>query len=135
MREMKESQSLSEVAELLGESREAAFVVDPEGRIVLWNPAAEAFLGVPAGEAIGRHCATVVRGAGVAGRFQCTRNCPLLIQAERDDSYVVREMRVPGKPRPASWRDVRVHHVPLEDDSGKFGYLMHVITPAGAEEG
>jgi PAS domain S-box-containing protein len=132
---MTENQSLSQVAELLAKGNDPAFVVDPQGRVILWNPAAEAFLGVSAGEAIGRHCATVVRGAGVAGQFECTRNCPLLIQAERDDSYVVREMRVPGMPRPASWRDVRVHHVPLEDDSGKFGYLLHVITPAGGQEG
>jgi len=116
------------VASLLHESKEPAFVVDRQGRIVHWNQAAGAFFGVPAGEAIGRHCATVVRGLSSVGEIQCTRHCPLLAQAPRDDSYVVSEMRVPRRPQPARWSDVRLHHVPLEDESGRFGGVLHVIT-------
>jgi PAS domain-containing protein len=122
--------SLNAVASVLHDSIEPAFVVDRQGRIVHWNQAAGAFFGVPAGEAVGRHCATVVRGLSSVGEIQCARHCPLLVQAPRDDSYVVSEMRVPTRPRPARWNDVRLHHVPLEDDSGRFSGILHVITAA-----
>jgi PAS domain S-box-containing protein len=120
--------SLNAVASLLHDSKEPAFVVDREGRIVHWNQPAEAFFGVSGGDAVGRHCATVVRGLSSVGEIQCTTHCPLLVRAQRDDSYVVSEMRVPRQPRPARWSDVRLHHVPLEDESGRFSGILHVIT-------
>jgi PAS domain S-box-containing protein len=125
--------SLEGVTKLLATSPDPAFVVDRDGRIVYWNRAADAFFGVPADEALGRPCATVVRGLGDAGEIHCTRACPLLARASRDDSYEVAEMQVPIKPRPVGWKRVSVHHVPLEDDGGKLGYVLHVITdsPAG----
>ena len=126
---MQMNESLRPVVELLAKSADPAFVVDRDGRIVHWNAAATAFFGYPAEETVGRHCAGVVRGLDAAGEIQCTRNCPLLIQASHDDSYVVTERRVPTMPRPARWSGVRIHHVPLEDDSGELGYLLHLITP------
>ena len=125
--------SLKGVTPLLATSADPAFVVDQEGRIVYWNGAAGAFFGVPASEALGRPCTMVVRGLGGAGEIRCTRNCPLLMQALQDDSYVVTEMHVPIKPRPTRWSRMRVHHFPLEDDSGDHGYVLHVISdsPAG----
>ncbi len=126
-------QSLNAVASLLQDSNDPAFVVDQQGRIVHWNKAAGAFFGVPAEEAVGLHCAAVVRGLSSVGEIECARQCPLLVQAPRDDSYVVKEMRVPRPPRPANWSDVRVHHVPLEDESGRFSGILHVITGADSE--
>ena len=122
--------SLNAVAGLLHDSKEPAFVVDRRGRIIHWNQAAGAFFGVPAGEAVGRHCAAVVRGLSSVGEIECTRHCPLLVQAPTDDSYVVSEMRVPTRPRPARWKDVRLHHLPLEDESGRFSGILHVISGA-----
>jgi hypothetical protein len=43
-------------------------------------------------------------------------------------------MRVPTTPRPARWNDVRLHHVPLEDESGQFSGILHVITAADSDE-
>jgi PAS domain-containing protein len=125
---MQMNHSLRPVVELLATSPDPAFVVDRDGRIVHWNAAASTFFGTSAEETVGRHCATVVRGLTGAGEIQCARNCPLLLQASRDDSYVVAELHVPTMPRPARWSRVAVHHVPLEDDSGEFAYLLHVIT-------
>jgi PAS domain-containing protein len=122
--------SLDAAARLLATSPEPAFVVDLEGRIVYWNGAAGAFFGIPADEALGRPCAMVVRGLSGAGEIQCTRNCPLLARATQDDSYSVAQMQVPTMPRPARWSRVRVHHLPLEDDSGEPSYVLHVMTDA-----
>jgi PAS domain-containing protein len=127
---MRTNDSLQPIIELLATSTDPAFVVDRDGRIVHWNAAATAFFGTSAEETLGRRCASVVRGSSPTGEIACTRPCPLLIQASHDDSYVVAELSVPTKPRPSRWHRVRVHHVPLEDDSGALSYLLHVITPA-----
>jgi PAS domain-containing protein len=129
-------QSLDEATRLFATSPEPAFVVDLEGRIVYWNGAADDFFGIPASEALGRPCAMVVRGLSAVGEIQCTRNCPLLARASQDDSYSVAEMQVPSMPRPARWSRKRVHHLPLEGDSGEPGYVLHVVTdvPGGAED-
>jgi len=133
---MPPDQSLESATRLFETSPEPAFVVDLEARIVYWNRAAGAFFGVPASEALGRPCAMVVRGLSAVGEIQCTRNCPLLGRASQDDSYSVAEMEVPTMPRPARWSRKRVHHLPLEDDSGETGYVIHVVTdiPGGPED-
>jgi PAS domain-containing protein len=117
-------------------SPEPAFVVDLGGRIVYWNHAAGVFFGIPASEALGRPCAMIVRGLSAVGEIRCTRDCPLLARAAQDDSYSVAEMQVPAMPRPSRWSRKRVHHLPLEDDSGETGYVLHVVTdpPDGRED-
>lgn len=125
---MSPDHSLESATGLFATSPEPAFVVDLEGKIVFWNRAADAFFGIPASEAVGRPCAMVVRGLSTLGEIQCTRNCPLLARASQDDSYSVTEMQVPTMPRPARWSRKRVHHLPLEDDSGETGYVLHVMT-------
>lgn len=132
---MPEDPSLESATRLFATSPEPAFVVDLEGKIVYWNRAASAFFGIAASEALGRPCATVVRGLSAVGEIQCTRNCPVLARAAQDDSYSVVEMLVPTMPRPARWSRKRVHHLPLEDDSGETGYVGHVVTdiPGDAE--
>ena len=133
---MPPDQSLESATRLFETSPEPAFVVDLEGKIVYWNRAADTFFGIPAREALGRPCAMVVRGLSAVGEIQCTRNCPLLARASRDDSYSVAEMRVPTMPRPARWSRKRVHHLPMEDDSGETGYVIHVVTdiPGGPDD-
>jgi PAS domain-containing protein len=125
---MPDDQSLDSATRLFATSPEPAFVVDLEGKIVYWNRAAGVFFGIPASEALGRPCAMVLRGLTAAGEIQCTRNCPLLARAPQDDSYSASEMLVPMMPRPARWSRKRVHHLPLEDDSGGTGYVIHVVT-------
>lgn len=125
---MPADQSLDSAARFFETSPEPAFVVDLGGSIVYWNRAAETFFGIPANEALGRPCAMVVRGLGTFGDIQCTRDCPLLARAARDDSYTVVDTRVPTGPRPVRWARTRMHHLPLEDDSGKTRYVLHLLT-------
>src|SRR5512138_3316581 len=47
------------------------------GRIVEWNPAAEALSGIPAGDAVGRDCWEVIRGRDREGALVCHRGCSI----------------------------------------------------------
>ncbi len=65
---------MSELAEFLAATVDAAFALDGEDRIVLWNGAAEDLLGYSAREAIGRRCCDLLLGDDGNGTRLCCRN-------------------------------------------------------------
>lgn len=69
----------------LAETVESAFAVDPECRIVYWNTGAEALLGCPAGQALGRSCSEVFDAHGADFPSACSA-CIKAITRPRDDA-------------------------------------------------
>lgn len=59
----------------LARADDAVWVTTPDGRIVLWNRAAEAVLGFRAGDVCGRTCADVLAGRDECGRRICGPGC------------------------------------------------------------
>jgi DNA-binding CsgD family transcriptional regulator len=57
---------------------EAAFVVGPEGTILLWNAAAEKLFGIPTQNALNRDCAAVLHCADTNGERMGPSACPVL---------------------------------------------------------
>ena len=57
------------------DSGDPLFAVDRDLRIVTWNPAVERLTGVPAGQAVGRHCWEVLEGLDADGRSVCHAGC------------------------------------------------------------
>jgi PAS domain S-box-containing protein len=56
-------------------SGDAVFTFDEELRILSWNAAAEELTGIPADEAVGRHCWEVLCGVDEQGAIVCHRGC------------------------------------------------------------
>ena len=56
---------------------DAAFAVDQQGNIVLWNQEAEKLLGFPASSALGQKCWNLVAGEDIFGNRYCCERCPL----------------------------------------------------------
>jgi PAS domain S-box-containing protein len=56
------------LAAVVGGIADGVFVIDPEGNIALWNPAAESILGYSADEALGRPWRSLVQGHHADGR-------------------------------------------------------------------
>jgi DNA-binding CsgD family transcriptional regulator len=61
---------------------DAAFAVDGEGLVVAWNQAAEVLFALPAGEAIGRPCGDIVKGADECGPV-CSPDCTVRQAVEK----------------------------------------------------
>ena len=61
----------------LGETADAVFVVDPARKILLWNKAAEQFLGYAAQEVLGRRCCDTLAGRTCGGKAWCHSYCPV----------------------------------------------------------
>src|SRR3990170_6610871 len=60
---------------------EALFVVDPDLTIVAWNDEAASLTGIPAADALGRPCSSVLAVRDDAGRLLCRPDCPLAREA------------------------------------------------------
>ena len=71
---MKPSQATS-LIRLLAAAADGGFAIDAEGRIVLWNHAAESMLGYTVDEAVGRSCCELLMGHDDNGNPLCCRTC------------------------------------------------------------
>lgn len=63
--------------QIVASTADPAFATDEEGRVVIWNKAAERLLGRRAEEVLGRPCSEVLEGRDVFGNRFCYANCPL----------------------------------------------------------
>jgi len=90
--------------ELLGNTEDAFFVVDPNQNIIVWNKAAEAVLGLAAGDVIGKPCFEVFGARRQAPGYQCAQDCSIMLAA-RSGSIPETEMKCFPLP------DGRVQHV------------------------
>lgn len=99
----------------------AIHAVDREGRVTLWNPAAEAIFGWRAAEVMGRPDPTPGGGGEPAN--------PLLEEVMRGRRVVEREM--PRRARDGSVRHVAISAAPLVDDRGRATGMMVMTSDIG----
>jgi PAS domain S-box-containing protein len=64
---------------------DGAFAAASDGRIIVWNPAAERLLGYTEREAVGRRCWDLVCGDDGEGRRVCNADCHVLAHVSRDE--------------------------------------------------
>ncbi len=114
-------------AQFLQSTADAAFATGEEGRIVIWNDAAQRLLGYKAGQVLGRPCHQVLCGKDVYGNRFCDRECNLARMAVRKESVRRFEMDV----RKASGDFVRVgvSVLTIPGSSNSRGTIVHILQP------
>jgi PAS domain-containing protein len=111
----------------VGDCPDAAFLVARDGTIVAWNSPASDLFGIPAWEASGRNCATVICGRSADGAILCRIGCPLLAEAEPVPGPVAMHVRGGGL---GSGRAVQIQHVPIKDlRRGATIAMIHLVDP------
>lgn len=113
------------LVDALRRAGDGSFVTDPEGRIVLWNAAAEAILGHTATEVLGRSCCTLLSGEGIDGDLRCTLECAVGAQARRGKPIDTFDMRARTKAGLAVWINVSVLVVANSRRGGPF--ILHLF--------
>jgi PAS domain S-box-containing protein len=99
---------------MLERAGDGAFVIGADGRIVLWNRAAERILGYPAREVLGRPCCDVFVGMD------------LVRLGEPVQSF---DMRTRAKGGRAVWVNISILSVPARPDGACTIHLFRDVTP------
>jgi len=105
---------------------DAVFVVDPDQRIVHWDPQAEALTGLMAEETVGRPCHQALRGECEGGGRLCKWGCPVMALSRAGHAVPSYEMRVDTSIAGKRWISVSVLSVDSEDGP----YLVHLLRDA-----
>jgi DNA-binding CsgD family transcriptional regulator len=90
-----------DLAELLEGTTDAAFAVDLQGEIRMWNKGAEKLFGYPASLAVGKSCAKLIGGRIGTGTPICCESCDILECARKGSEIFNFDMEIRtsvGKP-------------------------------------
>ncbi|HZS05192.1 MAG TPA: LuxR C-terminal-related transcriptional regulator [Blastocatellia bacterium] len=114
---------LRELKELVQSTADAAFAIDGAGVVVAWNGGAEAMFGLPAGEAVGRSCGSILHGADECGPV-CSSRCS--VRQAVESNHQIRnfdlQVRTPGGMK---WCNVSV--LVAEVTGSALPHSIHVI--------
>jgi PAS domain S-box-containing protein len=99
-------------------------VATTDGRIVLWNQAAERMLGHTAREVVGRSCCDVFAGRDEHGNRLCHQSCHVMTLVRMQEPMQHFDMVVPTKSGGSMWLDVSIIALPGTRSNG--GSAAHV---------
>jgi len=91
---------------VLAQTADGAFVINGDGRIVLWNHAAEKMLGYSAREAIGRPCCDIFVGRDDNGNRLCYKGCHVMSLVKLGDPVQSFDMETRTKAGRPIWVNV-----------------------------
>lgn len=117
----------------LANAGDGAFVTGGDGRLTLWNRAAERILGYTARETVGKRCCDILAGFDERGNRLCYGGChvvKLLALGESLQHFDMKTRRKNGEP---VWINVSV--LSLASDGGAPGATVHLFRDVtGAHE-
>lgn len=104
--------------EAFARTADGAFAIGPDGRIVLWNRAAEKMLGHSAREAIGRPCCDLFVGFDDSGNRLCYQGCHVMSLVRMGDPVQSFDMRTRTKQGRPIWINLSTLTVPAGSEGG-----------------
>lgn len=103
---------------------DGAFVIGADGRIALWNRAAERILGYTARDVLGRPCCEVFVGMDGSGNRLCYRGCHVMNLVKLGEPVQSFDMRTRAKNGRAVWLNISILS---EADNPDGGYTVHLF--------
>lgn len=97
---------------MLAQSGDGAFVIDRDGRIVVWNHAAEKFLGHAAADVLGRRCCEIFEGRDNHDNRICYPVCRTRMLVHDGDVVHPYDVQTTTKAGAPVWLNVSVLSVP-----------------------
>lgn len=101
----------------LARAGDGAFAVGPNGRVAVWNRAAERILGWSAKEVLGRACCEVFAGGDGHGNSLCCHGCNVMGQVRLGEPVEHFEMKTRTKGGRPVWLDVSILEAPATNGS------------------
>jgi PAS domain S-box-containing protein len=113
------------LGQALAQAGDGAFAIGPDGRVALWNRAAERILGWSAKEVLGRPCCDVLTGADVDGNRLCYQGCHVMSLVKQGEPVQHFEMRTRNKAGKSVWLDISILEAP--STSGGRPLTVHLF--------
>lgn len=104
--------------EAIARAGDGAFAIGPDGRIVVWNRAAEKMLGYSAREATGRLCCDLFVGHDDSGNRLCYQGCHVMTLVKMGDSVQSFDMQTRTKAGRPIWVNLSTLTVPAGQPGG-----------------
>lgn len=105
---------------------EAAYAVDRNGRILVWNQAAERIFGYSHSEALGRSCWELLSGRDIFGNQSCCEGCP--VRAAAFNEQLVKRFKIDFKTASQEWKTFAVTTLMLINETGE-NLFVHICLP------
>ena len=118
----------TDLAEMLAATADGGFVIDAEGRIVMWNRAAESMLGYTMREAVGRRCCDPLMGDDENGNRLCCRGCHIVDLVRMRTPVHSFDMRTRTKTGSAIWVNVSTLRVSGDGAGDVTVHLLRDVT-------
>lgn len=112
-----------DLKQLVDDTADAAFAVDPTGTIVAWNRAAETLFGLKTEHVVGEPCEQIIRGSDETGPV-CGQDCSVREAAHCRHPVGNFDIQVPTPDGP-KWCNVSVLHADVANSS--VPYSLHVV--------
>lgn len=125
--QMKPAEAI-DLAEMLTGTADGGFAIDGEGRIVLWNQAAESLLGYTVREALGRRCCDLLMGDDDNGNRLCCRSCHLMELTRTRTPVHSFDMRTRTKTGSTIWVNVSTLRVSGDEAGDRTVHLIRDVT-------
>lgn len=120
---------MKQLTAMLERTADGAMVVDRDGKIVLWNRAAERLLGFRATDVAGHFCREVLRGETLSGRPLCSPFCPIGASVARGGGVRQFDMQTHTNDGRVVWLNVSSLPVPSRKPGAFFvAHLFRDIT-------
>jgi DNA-binding CsgD family transcriptional regulator len=105
---------------------EAAYAVDRNGQIVVWNQAAKQAFGYTKSEALGQHCWELLSGRDIFGNQSCCKGCPVCAAAFSNKS--INRFQIDFKTATQERKKFTVSTLMLFNGPGKEAFV-HLCRP------
>lgn len=112
------SPETSGLDEPFSRTADGAFAIGPDGKVVLWNRAAEKMLGYSAREALGRPCCDLFVGYDDSGNRLCYQGCHVMSLVKMGDPVQSFDMRTRTKAGRPIWVNLSTLTVPAGQNGG-----------------
>jgi PAS domain S-box-containing protein len=116
------------LSQALARAGDGAFAIGPDGRVALWNRAAERILGWSAREVLGRPCCEVLMGSDVDGNRLCYQGCHVMSLVGQGEAVRHFEMRTRNKGGKSIWLDVSILDASSANGARTIVHLLRDVT-------
>jgi len=122
----------TDLDQALARAGDGAFAIGGDGRVVLWNRAAERILGYSTREAIGRLCCDVFVGQDDKGNRLCYQGCHVMTLVKLGESIQNFDMRTRTKAGRPVWLNISTLVMP--GDRVPYGMVIHIFRDVTASK-